>query len=73
MCIRKLNKIIFLKHPIRFYDPVLIQRYFVTCCVPHSLLLEYDGIDNWEYQLHDDEYDANAAHEILERLASSNV
>lgn len=62
-----------MKHPIRFHNPALIQRTFVTCCVFHNLLLEYDGMNNWEYQLHDDEYDANAAYGTLETLATSNV
>ena len=67
------KRFLFLKHPIRFHDPVLIHRTFMTCCVLHNLLLEYDGMDNWEYQLHDDEYDANAAYGTLETFAASNV
>ena len=74
-CVFGINKkrFLFLKHPIRFHDPELIQRAVVTCFVLHNLLLEYDGKDNWEYQLCDDEYDANAAYGTLETLASCNV
>ena len=63
------KRFLFLKHPIRFQSPEIIHRTFLTCCVLHNLLLDFDGFDNWEYQLHDDEEDANAAYGTIETLA----
>ena len=60
---------LFLKYPIRLYDLDVIKNTFVTCCVLHNLLLEYDGMDNWEYQLHNNEDDANVAYGTLETLS----
>lgn len=40
---------------------------------PAQLLLEFDELDNWEYQLHDDGHDANTTYGKLDALASANV
>ena len=63
------RRFLFLKHPIRFQSPEIIHRTFLTCCVLHNLLLDFDGLDNWEYQIDDNEEDANAAYGTLETLA----
>lgn len=62
-----------MKYPIRIHDPDLIHQTFATRYVLHNLLLEYDGMDNWEYQLHDNKHDTNAAYGTLETLTSRNV
>ena len=42
------KRFLFLKNPIRIHHPEEIDRLFVTCCVLHNIILEYDGYDNWE-------------------------
>ena len=42
------KRFMFLKHPIRLHKLEHIQNIFVTCCVLHNLLLDYDGFDDWE-------------------------
>ena len=39
------KRFLILKHPIRLAKEQQIERLFVTCCVLHNLLLEYDGLD----------------------------
>ena len=63
------KRFLFLKHPIRFQSPEVIHRAFLTCCVLHNLLLDFDGFDNWEHQLDDNEEDIYAAYGTLETLA----
>ena len=58
-----------MKHLIRFQSPEIIHKTFLTCCVLHNLLLDYDGCDNWEYQMDDSEEDINAAYGTFETLA----
>ena len=67
------KNISFLKHPIRLHNLGVIKNAFFTYCVLHNLLLEYDGIDNWEYKLHDNKDDVNVAYGTLEILASRNI
>jgi hypothetical protein len=35
-------------NPLELQDPSHIERLFNTCAVIHNILLDYDGIDNWE-------------------------
>ncbi len=53
------KRFMFLKTPIRLRDPKQIENAFMTCCVLHNLLLEYDGRDDWQEWLPetDDEID----------------
>jgi hypothetical protein len=39
------KRFLLLKHPIRLHDPEQIQRAFLTCCVIHNILLDYDLYD----------------------------
>ena len=39
------KRFLLLKHPIRLYDPEQIQRAFLTCCVIHNILIDYDLYD----------------------------
>ena len=59
------KRFLFLKHPIRLHCPDKIHRAFVTCCVLHNILLDYDGYENWNYT----EADISVEYNILEDLA----
>ena len=37
------KRFLFLKHPIRLHNPQQIEMVFVTCCVLHNILIDYDG------------------------------
>jgi hypothetical protein len=39
------KRFLLLKHPIRHHDPEQIQRAFLTCCVIHNILLDYNLYD----------------------------
>jgi Plant transposon protein. len=39
------KRFLLLKHPIRLHDPEQIQRAFLTCCVLHNILIDYDLYD----------------------------
>jgi hypothetical protein len=39
---------LFLKHPIRIHIPHCIQHAFVTCCVLHNILIDYNGYETWD-------------------------
>jgi Plant transposon protein. len=39
------KRFLFLKHPIRLHDPEQIHRAFVTCCVIHNILNDYNLFD----------------------------
>jgi Plant transposon protein. len=60
------KRFLFLKHPIRLHDPVQIQRAFVTCCVLHNILLDYDMNDEWNM----DESRIDVEYGILEESAA---
>ena len=63
-------RFLILKHPLRIHDPQKIERIFVTCCVIHNMLLEYDGLDDkW---IEDDE-DIMPEYGIFEELAEERV
>ena len=65
-----------LKHPIRMHSPEAIHKMFVTCCVLHNLLLDYDGRDTWRTEAgssdgNSTEYDV--LEETAERIANTSV
>ena len=37
-----------LKHPILLQSQSVIDNVFHTCCMIHNILLNFDGLDNWE-------------------------
>mmetsp|Transcript_11517 Transcript_11517/g.21528 ORF Transcript_11517/g.21528 Transcript_11517/m.21528 type:complete len:181 (+) Transcript_11517:298-840(+) len=63
------KRFLLLKHPIRLHDARQIQRAFVTCCVLHNVLLDYDMYDEW----HLDESRIDLEYGILEESASIRV
>ena len=64
------EKFLFLKHPIRIYSPHCIQRAFVTCCVLHNILIDYDGYDTWNEDNVEDSLDYNCLEESAELAAT---
>ena len=61
------KRFMILKHAIRFHDAGAIENLFITCCVIHNLLLEYDGLGDSglsEEEI-DVEYDVMEASAIL--------
>ena len=61
------KRFLLLKHPVRLHDPQQIQNAFVTCCVVHNLLLDYDGYDDWELRDRNWENDQDVEHTKLEK------
>ena len=51
------KRFMFLKNPIRLQNKYVIQNCFFTCCLLHNWLLEYDGRDDWEDVLDEDDCD----------------
>jgi hypothetical protein len=54
-------------NPLELQDPSHIERLFNVCAIVHTILLDYDGIDNWEartrratFSVHDDTFDATS-------------
>lgn len=44
------KRFLLLKHPIRLHCPYSIERAFVTCCLIHNLIHNFDGWDEWEVE-----------------------
>lgn len=42
------KRFLILKYPVRVIEPKKIEDIFVTCCVLHNLLHDFDGYDDWE-------------------------
>jgi hypothetical protein len=64
------KRFLILKHALRIHDPQKIERVFVTCCVLHNMLLEYDGLDDkW---IEDDE-DIMPEYGIFEEAAEERT
>jgi hypothetical protein len=67
-CFGILKKILrCLINPLELQDPSHIERLFNACTVIHKILLDYDGIDNWEarmrratFSVHDDTFDVTS-------------
>lgn len=53
------KRFLFLKHPIRLHEPKDIENCFLTCCLIHNWLLEFDGRDDWEEWLENLDDDDN--------------
>ena len=66
------KRFLFLKHPIRLHCPDKIHRAFVTCCVLHNILLDYDGYDNWNFNEEDISVEYNVLEEMAELKASTS-
>jgi hypothetical protein len=54
-------------NPLELQDPSHIERLFNACAIIHNVLLDYDGIDNWEalmkratFSVEDDTFDATS-------------
>jgi hypothetical protein len=62
------KRFLFLKNPIRLHHPETIDALFVTCCVLHNILLDYDGYDNWEEVMLEDDECINVQYGILETI-----
>ena len=66
------KRFLFLKHPIRIHSPHCIQRAFVTCCVLHNILIDYDGYDVWDEDNVEDSLDYNCLEESAELAATQS-
>ena len=66
------KRFLFLKHPIRIHSPHCIQRAFVTCCVLHNILIDYDGYDTWDEDNVEDSLDYNCLEESAELAATQS-
>ena len=66
------KRFLFLKNPIRIHHPEEIDRLFVTCCVLHNIILEYDGYDNWEELMLENDECINVQYGILETIGRLN-
>ena len=66
------KRFLFLKNPIRMHHPETIDDLFVTCCVLHNILLDYDGYDNWEEIMLEDDECINVQYGILETIGILN-
>jgi hypothetical protein len=64
------KRFLYLKHPIRIHSPECIERVFVTCCVLHNILLDYDGYGTWDEDNVEDSLDYNCLEESAERAAA---
>ena len=60
------KRFLLLKHPIWLHELEQIQNAFVTCCVLHNLLLDYDGFDDWELRDTNWEDEIDVEHTKLE-------
>lgn len=60
------KRFMFLKFPIRLHTPEAIEKVFRTCCLLHNWLLEYDGRDDWEKLLLEEEVEVES--EIFEEM-----
>ena len=60
------KRFLFLKHPIRLHDPEQIKRAFLTCCVLHNFLIDYDLYDeeDVEYGILEHSAELRAANSI---------
>jgi Plant transposon protein. len=59
------KRFLLLKHPIRLHDPEQIHRAFLTCCVIHNILIDYDLYDEGndvEYGLLEQSANLRASH-----------
>ena len=66
------KRFLILKHPIRLHSPYCIQRMFVTCCVLHNILLDYDGYDKWNEDNVENSVEYNVLEESAERRAQQS-
>ena len=66
------KRFLFFKNPIRSHHPEAINDLFVTCCVLHNILLDYDGYDNWEDVMLEDDECVNVQYGILETIGRLN-
>jgi Plant transposon protein. len=60
------KRFLLLKHPIRLHDPEQIHRAFLTCCVLHNILLDYDLYD-------EDDVEYGILEELAALRAASSV
>ena len=60
------KRFLFLKHPTRIHSPEYIQRAFLTCCVLHNILLDYDRYNTWDEDKVEDSLDYNCLEESAE-------
>ena len=65
------KRFLLLKHPVRLHKPEQIQNAFVTCCVLHNLLLDYDGFDDWELRDRNWEDEIDVEHTKLEEKSKA--
>ena len=66
------QRFLFLENQIQIHNPKVIDDLFVTCCALHNVLLDYDGCDNWEETILEDDECMNAQHGILETIGRLN-
>ena len=66
------NRFLFTKPPYRMHHPALIDDLFVTCYLTRNILLDYDGCDNWEDTMLEDDECINAQCGILETTCRLN-
>ena len=59
------KRFLFLKYPIRLQMDIEIESVFLTCCAIHNLLMDYDGIDEWEAKYLDDDDDNEDEFDVL--------
>ena len=72
MFLESLKAFSFPEKKIQIHHPEAIDDLFVTCCVLHNVLPDYDGHDNYdEIMLEDDEH-TNAQNGILETIRRLN-
>ena len=67
------KRFLFLKHPIRIASAQKIERVFVTCCVLHNLLIDYDGMDNWNWNDEDVNVEYNVPEDTARLRAENSV
>ena len=54
------------------HHPEEIDRLFVTYCILHNIILEYDGYDNWEEIMFENDECINVHYGILETIGRLN-
>jgi hypothetical protein len=46
-------------NPIDLLDPCHIECIFVTCCILHNMLVDHDGMDEWNKRMKKAVFNAN--------------
>jgi hypothetical protein len=60
-------------NPIDLLDPCHIERLFITCCILHNMLVDHDGMDDWNNRIKKAVFNENDDIIYLSSVGTSSI